>query len=360
MRRFVALVATVAVAAAGVFAVARPHVSPTATPRSSPALHGALVFSVEVNGDVSRLYRWDLASGRVETGSDVTSLVSLVDASGARRGWIGVTSRLRGGRLRASVLRSFGAEVRPTTLLTGDLLAWGAGGASVVGVQHGRTVIGCPHEESILVRDVASGTGETEYHAPTCARVLSVGRAIGVTYLTLRHAGRTSVDFVGYRVLHTILPGHSLVSVSATNDMIVVPSDHRGGTQTGATSSGAGAAVFFRGVGALDPLPFADGVQPLEISSFLGWSRDASTGLVDGRVGLRDGIFELSTGPGTVPRLPIFVSRTPGPAWATYADNGTAFVVTGGQIYALHDHVMDPLSMPPGAPIPRGPVVWLR
>jgi hypothetical protein len=68
MRRFVALVATVAVAAAGVFAVARPHVSPTATPRSSPALHGALVFSVEVNGDVSRLYRWDLASGRVETG----------------------------------------------------------------------------------------------------------------------------------------------------------------------------------------------------------------------------------------------------------------------------------------------------
>ena len=69
MRRFIALVATVAVSASGVFAVVRPHVSPIATPRSSPALHGALVFSVEVNGDVSRLYRWDLASGRVETGS---------------------------------------------------------------------------------------------------------------------------------------------------------------------------------------------------------------------------------------------------------------------------------------------------
>jgi hypothetical protein len=189
---------------------------------------------------------------------------------------------------------------------------------------------------------------------------VSLGRAVGVTYLTLRRARRISVDFVGYRVLHEILAGYSLVSVSATNDMVVVPSEPRRGTPTGSTSSGAGAGLFFRGVGALDPLPFADGTQPLEISSLLAWSRDASTALVDGRVGLRDGIFELSIGPGTAPRLPIFVSRTPGPAWATYADDGTGFVSTGGQIYALHDHTADPLSLPPNAPIPRGPVVWLR
>jgi hypothetical protein len=353
-------VAATAVAAIVVFAVLRSPAPPSIAHRSPFALHGALLFSVEEKGRVSRLYRWDLASGRLETGPEISSLVSLVDVSGARHGWIGVTSRLRGGGLRASVLRSFGAEVRPTTLLTGDLLAWGDDGGSVVAARHGPTIIGCAHEESILARDVASGMGETEYRASTCDRVRSIGRSIGVTYLTLGHAGRTSVEFVGYRVLHEILSGHSLVSVSATNDMVVVPSGDRGGTPTGATSLGAATAIFFRGVGGLDPLPFADGVQPLEMSSFLAWSRDASTALVDGRLGLRDGIFELSTGPGTVPRLPIYVSRIPGPAWATYADDGTAFVSTGGQIYALHDHTMDPLSMPSDAPIPRGPLVWVR
>src|SRR5207247_503835 len=108
--------------------------------------------------------------------------------------------------------RSFGAEPEPIPLLAGDLLAWAAGGASVVVVRHGREPRGCLHEESIVAREVASGASETEYRTRTCARILSLGQAVGVTYLTLRRGGRTSLHFVGYRVLHEILTGYSLVS----------------------------------------------------------------------------------------------------------------------------------------------------
>jgi hypothetical protein len=214
---------------------------------------------------------------------------------------------------------------------------------------------------TVIVDEVTIGVREVPYHAVTCDRIVSLGRDVAVTYLTLRRGGRTSVDFVGYHVLHEVLADHALVSVSPTSDMLVIPENGVGIRPTDSTvPPSAGAAVFFRGLGALNPLPFADGRQPLELSSFLAWSTDASEALVTGHLGLREGIWELALGPGTAPRLPVFVSRVPGPVWATFEDDGTGLVVMGGEVYRLYEHTLEPMSLPAGAPLPFGPVVWLH
>jgi hypothetical protein len=356
------VLAAAVVVAGGVFVVVRSSAgSPAAPARSTAGLNGTLVYATEQADGASRLYRWDLQSGRVEPGPRVRGLVSLVDASGAHAGWVGVTSRLPGGSLRGSVLPSLRPDSRPVPIITGDLVAWGAGGLSIAAVREGRNVRGCRHPVRVVVGEVANGVREVPYHAVTCDHILSLGRDVGVTYLSLRRGGRTSVDFVGYQALHEILADHALVSVSPASDMIVVPAVSVGSEPTDSTlPPPAAAAVFFRGLGALNPLPFANGRQPLEVRSFLAWSPDASTALVAGRLGLREGIFEMSLGPGTAPRLPVFVSRVPGPAWATFAGDGSGLVTMGGQVFLLRDQTLEPMRLPADAPLPTGPLVWLR
>ena len=359
--RAISVVAGLALVAAAVVVVARTPGGSTGASRSSAGMRGILVYASDESDGASRLYRWDLGDGRVEPGPRVPGLVSLVDASAAHPGWVGVTSRLRHGSLRASFLSSLRPDSPLEPLVSGDLVAWGGGGLSVAAVREGREVGGCRRRMTVIVDEVTIGAREVPYHAVTCDRIVSLGRDVAVTYLTLRGGGRTSVDFVGYHVLHEVLADHALVSVSPTSDMLVIPENGVGIRPTDSTvPPSAGAALFFRGLGALNPLPFADGRQPLELSSFLAWSTDASEALVTGRLGPREGIWELPLGPGTAPRLPVFVSKVPGPVWATFEDDGTGLVAMGGQVYGLHDHTLEPMSLPAGAPLPSGPVVWLH
>ena len=48
-----------------------------------------------------------------------------------------------------------------------------------------------------------------------------------------------------------------------------------------------------------------------------------------------------------------------GSTFAAYADDGTAYVVTGGSLYVLRHHVLTPLEGPERAPTPAGPLAWI-
>jgi hypothetical protein len=192
---------------------------------------------------------------------------------------------------------------------------------------------------------------------------LTLARARGTTYLTRQRGERISVDFVGYKVLHDILPRYAVMSVSAASDMLVVSSRDMVGfpAATPPVLGAAGpAALYFQGIGALDPIPFAEGTDTLSLGDVLAWSPDSAVVLVTGRMGTDEGIFELAMGPGASPRRPVFIAPSRRPVWATYADGGTAFLATEGQIYALRDDRLEALSLPPGAPTPVGPLIWVH
>ena len=318
-----------------------PHTASSSAPPAS----GVLVYSVSRASGTTQLYRWDLATGMVTPGPKIAGLESL--SATARAGWLGVSRFLPTGEMQASVLKSVTQGATLKTLVTGRYVAFDAAGTSAVSVHEEPATSGCRKVLSVDVREISVDVSQRQYEQRTCAFVLSVARAGGTTYLSLVRGQHLSIDFIGYRVLHEILTGHKLESISSANDMLVEP------------DQGQNAGLFFRGTGALDPIPIAAGGQPLELAFVLAWSRDASTALVVGHVGTKAGIYEVEVGPGTSPRVPTFVSPVSDRAWASYAADGTAYVSSSGHIYALKDGRTSALTMPKGAPAPDGPVIWL-
>ena len=68
----------------------------------------------------------------------------------------------------------------------------------------------------------------------------------------------------------------------------------------------------------------------------------------------------MSSGPGgNGPRTARSVGVVRGSTDAAYAADGTAFVVTGGRLWEVRDHRMEPLDLPEGSPAPTGPVAWI-
>ena len=86
----------------------------------------------------------------------------------------------------------------------------------------------------------------------------------------------------------------------------------------------------------------------------MGW-------LVVGRVGEgRPGLWELpllASGDRSI--QPRWVGSDGGFTFAAYAEDGTAYVATGGSLYILRHHVLEPLDGPERAPTPAGPLAWM-
>jgi hypothetical protein len=334
--------AVISVLAALALILSQRH--PHSAPGSAPA-SGVLVYSVSLPSGTTQLYRWDVATGVVSAGPKIPGLDSLSPT--ADPGWVGVSRVLPSGQMEAAVLKTVtpGAVLKP--LVTGRYVAFDASGTSAVSVDEGPATEGCNNRMTVDVREIAVGVEQVQYRRHTCAFVLSVARAGGTTFLSMVRGHQLSIDFVGYRVLHQILAGHKLESISSANDMLVVP------------DRGLSARLFFRGTGALDPIPIGEGNLPLNLAFVLAWSPDASTTLVVGQLGSQVGIYEVEVGPGVSPRVPRFVASLPDRAWASYAADGTAYVSSGGRIFTLRGGRMTALVMPEGAPAPDGPVLWL-
>jgi hypothetical protein len=328
------------VALALVLSQRHPHSRP-----GSAGTSGVLIYSVSLPAGTSQLYRWDLATGKVTPGPKILGLDSLSPT--AKPGWVGVSRYLPSGQMQAGVLKTLTAGEALKPLLVGRFVAFDASGTSAVSIREGPQTLGCNNRMAVDVREIAVGVGQRQYQSRTCSFVLSIARAGGTTYLSLVRGRSLSIEFVGYGVLHQILGGNKLESISSANDMLVVP------------NQGQSAGLFFRGTGALDPIPIASDGQPLELAFVLAWSPDASKALVVGQVGGQVGIYEVEVGPGVSPRVPAFVTSIPDRAWASYAADGTAYVASGGRMFTLRDGQVSALPLPSGAPAPDGPVMWL-
>jgi hypothetical protein len=373
-RSLVALVLTVIVLAVAVGSWLNAHTEPAASPAARnqvipTGLTGTLVYAVPDGPDRSRLWRWDLATGRVVRGPRVPRAIELVDARGASPGWIGVTSELPDGRLRASVLRFLGPDDRATPILEGDMVSWGPQGATVIAGRRGPLRHGCRRSVSIVWAKLVPELREREYADPSlCGDLLSIGQDSASTMFTLDRDGQIGVFFAGGDVgtIHPVLPGYAMVAVSALSDIIVVPREALASLaplparsdQEHADLQGAG--LHFLGSGEPRPLRYGVGSDSFAIARMLAWNASAASALVVGRQGFRRGFYLLDTASGDGVGDPRYIGPVSGIPYGTFAFDDTVFVETTDGLFATIGEDLVPLRRPTDAPAPDGPIVWIR
>ena len=117
---------------------------------SADAAIGHARVRVPDGPDRSRLWRWDLATGRRRVVRGYPRAIEFVDARGVNPGWVGLTSELPDGRLQASLLRFLGPDDRATPILEGDIVSWGPQGTTVIAARRGPLRTGCRRSVSIV------------------------------------------------------------------------------------------------------------------------------------------------------------------------------------------------------------------
>jgi len=321
----------------------------TGAPPAGPAPwrpSGVIVFAAAGSHDRVLLWRWDLATGRYAPGPQLRGPVQLANAEAVAPGALGIVAGDTGSE-RASLLRIFGRADHPDPVLGGALVAWPPGGSVVVAASPSSGA-GCAGS---TIASVNVATGLRSRDLRVCGSVTGLGRAGVSTFFTVHRGGATRIDFVGFRRAHTVLRGYDLRAVSPATDLIVTPA-------SGPTRD---AALFWEG-NRPRPVPYADADGPLLLREVLAWSSDSSAALVEGSLGGRAGVWSLLAGAGTDtgPRAPTPVLTGVRDAWASYAPDGTAYLVADARFYAYHEGSLTELARPDGMPSPSGPLVWLR
>jgi hypothetical protein len=367
-RSLVAIVVSVLVLMLAVGSWLQAHREPSA-PRpaaaATAALNGTLVYTVPDGEGHSRLWRWELATGRVVRGPRVLRATELVGAGALSFGALGVTSELPGGRLRASVLRFLGPDDRAEPLLTGDMIAWGPSGATVAAGRRGPMRPGCRRRVAILRTTFFPAPTLTVYRDPSlCGDLLSVAQESLTTLFTLERGGHVGVFFAGVGRIHRVLPRHALISVSGLSDLIVVPQD--GLTDLAPLPTRAAqehddlpdAELFFLGLDAA--LPYHDAAVPFSVARVLAFSPDSSVALIVGRSGNRRGIYELDVAPGDGLDAPSYVGPVSGIPYATFTRDGIPIVETADGLFVVGGGSLVRLPAPVDAPAPDGPMAWIH
>ncbi len=370
-RSLVAFLLTVIVLAVAVGSWLNAHTEPAteAAPAARPTrFTGTLVYAVPDGPNRSRIWRWDLATGRVVRGPRVPRAIELVDARGANFGWVGVTSELPNGRLRATVLRFFGPDDRATPILEGDVVSWGPKGASVAAGRRGPLRPGCRRSVSIVWARLVPSLRERKFADPSlCGDLLSIGLDDASTMFTLDRGGRIGIFFAGIGTIHRVLPGYAMVAISGLSDIIVVPQEALA-TLTPLPSRPEqehadlqGAALHYLGSGEPRPLPYGGvGGVPFSIARMLAWNSNDAFALVVGRQGFRRGFYLLDTASGDGVDTPRYIGPASGIPYGTFALDNTVFVESAGGLFATVDGELVRLQPPADAPAPDGPIVWIR
>ena len=333
-------------------------------PSSVEATGGILVYSSSDGSGAARLWLWHLPDGEVTEGPLIREPLDLVNVRSPGYGWLAFTADLGNGVEEAAVLDSLAPDAEAAPIGSGHIVAWGREGGTAILVERGPVLGGCRRRVRIVAVNVDREGGESVLDDTICGDVLSVGRTSLGYFVTTERRGAADVvaaDVVGagYDDAGLLLADHGLIAIAPSGEMLVTPSAeflHR----TGEDRPIAGEAWYFRQFGGRAVPYLVDG-SPLHVDRVLAYSPVPAQTLVIGRLPGEDpGLWELPLGPGgDGPRTARSVGVVRGSTDAAYAADGTAFVVTGGRLWEVRDHRMEPLDLPEGSPAPTGPVAWI-
>jgi hypothetical protein len=351
------VLALVAVTSVELLAGGRPR--PTAATPSGPEViaPGGLVYTAEDGRGGSTLWTVDLYGGIGHPGPSVPArTVELVDLSGTAPGWIGLEHRTH-GRTVAAVVRGVVVDADVDRLGSGDLIAWGPGGRSLVFVRNGPPEQdGCAPVSISLVTVLTQKIGWALDDPGFCGPVLSLSRSEAATYFTAASGDRLSVYLTGsIGIPHLTFEGVGMLSASPPAAFLLRP-DASPRTSSGASRE-AGTMLGWKGIGG--PISVGDGEHVLAVQRVLAWSSDGSRVAIVGTMGARTGVFVLFAGSGTGPRVPRYVMPAGRTVDGTFDAYGRLYLATDGAIYVARDNEPARIALPAGAPAPSGPIVWI-
>jgi hypothetical protein len=327
---------------------------------------GRLVYTVPVGDEMARVWRWNLATEEVSKGPLVRAPVALVNIRSQGHGWLGVTSDDGRGAREASLLDSLDPDARTEPIGSGDIVTWTQRGGTVLLVERGPLLDRCRRVVDVTAVEVGRPGAETVLHDTICGDILSVGRTSVGYFLTVLGEGDVNVVGVGYDDAGVLLRHHGVIDVSPGGHMLVTPASEFLPEQP---SSGgpdeppirvSGEASRYRLFGGM-PVDLLADAAPLRIERVLAYTDGGTRALVIGRQGRdRAALWEVPLGiAGTEPAIPRYVIQVRGSTAATYASDGTAFVLTDSRVWHLRENRLTALEIPEGAPSPDGPIAWI-
>jgi hypothetical protein len=356
--RSVAIAVAVAVVIVGSIQLFAAVSETAPTPGRDDAVRsGAIVYAVDDGAGGSTLWMVDLLVGMGRPGPSIpTGTSELVDLSAAAPGWIGVERRVR-DRMVAAVVQGTSADADIDRLGSGDLIAWGPGGRSLVFARNGRIErAGCA---PVSIRLVTVLTEKVEWALDDpgfCGPILSLSRSQAATYFSAASGDRLSVYLTGtVGVPHLTFEGVGMLSAAPPAAFLLRP-DASPRTSSGASRE-AGTLLGWKGVGG--PVTVGDGEHDLAVDRILAWSADGARVALVGTMGARSGVFVLFAGSGTGPRVPRYVMPAGRTVDGTFDADGRLYVATDGAIFVMRDGEPAKVALPEGTPPPTGPIVWI-
>ncbi len=348
---------------------ARPAGGPARPPADGSLGPGHLLYASDDDPEHLGIYRLDLSTGHVTAGQPlpgVTELVPIADDLGS----IGITRRNTEGTLEAFALSSVTPNARVAPIASGDMIAWGPEGESVLAVRTGPDVRCRPHVRADVV-DLSTWPPQTipVFRAGRlCGDVLAVALDRDRAYLSIARGEVVRTSWTSpAQVLHRAVPVRTLNSLSPTGDMIVTPVRFLSSgfipgrdPDPGPIPQLAGASeLTWRGRGG--PAPITSGGEPIQVQRTLAWTPDGSRALVVGTplVG-EPAIYEMPGGVGEGDREADEIWGIEGPiGGASYDEDGSAYLVMDRQMIRITDGELSRIPLPEGAPLPTGPVLWV-
>jgi hypothetical protein len=353
------LVAALAVVAFVAFELWGPtDPDPTADSGNEVPGRGKLAIVVEEAGDHA-LRVFDLASGGSHRGPTVPSdVVELVDVSGAEVGAIGVERRRSDGRTAVSVLHALERDASVERVGSGDLVAWGPEGRSLVFATNRDGRGECSR---VRIRLVYVRTGEVAWALDDpgfCGPVLSISRSAAATYFTAPSGDRLGVYLTGsVGVPHLMFDDVAMLSAYPPAAFLFGEPSREPGERGAAFRSSAGTLLGWQGVGG--PLVVGSGGHPLVVDRVLAWSSDGAEVALVGSVGSTSGVFRLAAGSGTGVREPELVLGSTDVLDATFAADGSMFLTRPGEILVARAGSVARVALPRGTENVSGPILWI-
>jgi hypothetical protein len=336
-------VAAVLAFAVVAFAFVQLHPGPATGVSSVAGREGYLLVPAGAPGGV-RLWVWDLAAGTAVPGAFLGTMPeSMVESVSLQDAWVGITTRTGNGGRTASVLRQLGPNDRPIVVARGRFISWSPA-AGYVSVARARPLGGCRTDLQVRTWFVTIRSQERRFSGPVCGDPVAFGRAGQVPYIALVAGGRLRIAQVGNDFLSTRLRGHTILSVSQEGDLLV-------------QAPGGPLELWYEPSAPIRVGASTSGLFP---DTVLAWSPDGSEAYIAGSDGGVHGIFRLTVGPRPRPRQPDLVMATSAVEMSVAPGlSGDAYLATDGVVHRWHEGVLSEVPVPPGAPVPQGPILWV-
>jgi hypothetical protein len=327
-------------------------------------LHGRLVYTTfETEGSLGqRLVMLDLVT-RTTTAGPLVPVAEELRVAGPRGNQLLLIADDAGAQGIAYLLSDLSPAGVLREVAAGDVLSLSTDGTALL-VGRSRPAAGndidCEsHSYSLTRVELATGRERPLFEGRvSCGNLISATLDRDRLVASFVRDGRAEVDAIWPQNPAVLFHDLAHVSVSPRGTLLFV--EPEGDLNALGVWPGTPTGPLLVWPGSGSPRPLVSGAD-LFAQRVITWSVDGSQVVVNGSFRGQRGMWLVYVPGGTIGPLlrPGVLSRRPASSGAAFDDRGRVFAAVPGTIVVWTDAGAIPLALPPDAPSPAGPLVWL-